>query len=66
MQLASSRAQKKDTAHSIELITSVDNLRMNLLVKIGNLFSYSRAAIGDQYRIVTQKAKPLKKQPKDS
>ena len=86
MQLAASRAQKKDTAHSIELITSVDNLRVHLLAKISKSarmvflsqqfdarmtgrathFTYSRAAIGDEYRIIKHKAKPLKKSPRDN
>lgn len=83
MQQAAGRAQKKDTAHSIALITSVKELRAHLSAKTGKgasmalvsqqfdarvtgratLFSYSRAAIGEQYRIVAQKAKPLKKSP---
>ena len=83
VQQAAGRAQKKDTAHSIALITSVKELRAHLSAKTGKgasmalvsqqfdarvtgratLFSYSRAAIGEQYRIVAQKAKPLKKSP---
>ena len=84
-QQAAGRAEKKDTAHSIALITSVKELRANLDAKAGkgsrmalvskqfdarvtgrsSLFSYSRAAISDEYRIVAQKAKPLKKSPSD-
>jgi hypothetical protein len=77
------QAQKKDTAHSIKLITSVKDLRVNLEAKNSKgarmalvsqqfrarltgratLFSYSQTAIGDQYRIVAQNSKPLKKTP---
>mmetsp|Transcript_72447 Transcript_72447/g.145766 ORF Transcript_72447/g.145766 Transcript_72447/m.145766 type:complete len:467 (+) Transcript_72447:256-1656(+) len=84
-QQAAGRAQKKDTAHSTELITSVRDLRAHLLAKTGKgasmalvsqqfdarvtgratLFSYSHAAIGMEYRIMSQKAKPLKKSPSD-
>jgi len=78
------QAQKKDTAHSIKLITSVKDLRVNLeaknskgarmalvsqqfrarldLVRAHPVFD-SQTAIGDQYRIVAQNSKPLKKTP---
>ena len=84
-QQAAGRAQKKDTAHSIELLTSVEELRVHLVAKTGKgarmmlvsrqfdarvtgratLFVYSQAAIGARYRVVAQKAKPLKKSPSD-
>ena len=83
--LAAVRGQKKDKAHSIELIVSVRDLRAHLAAKTGKgarmallsqqydarvsgratLFSYSQAAIGMEYRIMSQRAKPLKKSPSD-
>ena len=83
--LAAVRGQKKDNAHSIELIVSVRDLRAHLAAKTGKgarmallsqqydarvsgratLFSYSQAAIGMEYRIMSQRAKPLKKSPSD-
>ena len=73
-QLAANRAQKKDTAHTIELITCAENLRVHLLVKINKgermvflskLFN-ARMAGHDQHPIVTQKAKPLTNSQRDN